>query len=115
MLAPEPKGSGGINWKRAVYQDICDASGELTQKDIVGTGEGSNARRTAHGWLEKNGVVRTDKLHGPNGERRAERYLPMLDLDVDVLATMPNLNELAAPGASSGVVNNEASNEAADL
>jgi hypothetical protein len=63
---------------------------------------GSDAR-----LLVSRSVSRHDRVPGP-----ADRYLPMLDLDVDEVATTLNLNELAATEASSGAVSNEASNEA---
>lgn len=64
VLAPTAKNGGGVNWKRQVYQDVRDTLGELTQKDIVGSGEGSNARRLVLDWLRERKVVRTEKRRG---------------------------------------------------
>jgi hypothetical protein len=111
VLAPTAKNDGGINWRRQVYQDVRDAPGELTQNDIVRVGEGSNARRTALEWLREHGVVRTEKRPGPNGERRADRYLPTFDYDVDEAALLLKLPELAATNTA---FSNEVSNEAVE-
>jgi AAA domain/Domain of unknown function (DUF3854) len=96
VLAPTPRGGDGTNWRRIVYQDIRDHPWELTQKDLMVKGDNPGSRRTALEWLRDKAVVRTERRNGPNGERKADRYGPMFDLDVDTVATLPGLGDLAA-------------------
>ncbi|TCC01337.1 bifunctional DNA primase/polymerase [Kribbella soli] len=70
-------------WRNFVYQEIRDAPFELTQKDLT-AGDHAGLRRTALAWLKSEGLVRTEKRPGPNGERRADRYGPLLDLDLSI-------------------------------
>lgn len=75
-----------INMRREILQWLQDAPFTMTKNDIKGSGDGVQARTKAMAWLEKHGVVRKERLPGPNGERKADRWGPVF-LEVDDLET----------------------------
>ncbi len=86
VLAPTARKDDGskLHWRRYVWKTIREHPFELTQFQIVGSGEGTRGRLDALKWLEVDAthpLVRTENRKGPNGERRADRYGPIYDLE----------------------------------
>jgi hypothetical protein len=76
VLAPESRTGqqDGADWRRLVYEHIGAEPERMTKSEIIGKGEGCNARAKAFAWLEEHHLI---TQAGVNRPRQNGRPVPV--------------------------------------